>query len=212
MKGLIKKDFLLVKSNIKVLVILFIVVGFMSFTFNGEMNISFVLPFMSVVIMLSTFSYDAYNKWDAYVTALPDGRKNSIKSKYIATIILLFMIAIGVSIITAISTYIKDNTLDFGAILEMVLVLLSTTIIMQSIMYPVIYKFGLEKARIGIFVGAFGLGFLASLISKYVDFKPIIQHLDMLNNYLTFILPIVTIILLYISYKISEKVYKNKEF
>ena len=34
MKGLIKKDFLLVKSNIKVLMILFIVFGFM--TFNGE--------------------------------------------------------------------------------------------------------------------------------------------------------------------------------
>ena len=54
MKGLIKKDFLLVKSNIKVLMILFIVFGFM--TFNGEMDLSFVLPFMSVVIMISTFS------------------------------------------------------------------------------------------------------------------------------------------------------------
>ncbi len=210
MKGLIKKDFLLVKSNIKVLVILFIVCGFMSF--NGEMNLSFALPFMSVVIMISTFGYDAYNKWDAYVIAFPDGRKNNIKSKYIATIMLLLMITIGVSIITAIITYIKDNTLDSGAILEMALAMLSTTIIMQSIMYPIIYKFGLEKARIGIFVGVFGLGFLASLISKFVDFNPIIQHLDMLNNYWIFILPIATILLLYISYKISEKVYKNKEF
>lgn len=210
MKGLIKKDFLLVKSNIKVLMILFIVFGFM--TFNGEMDLSFVLPFMSVVIMISTFSYDVNNKWDAYVIALPDGRKNSIKSKYIATIILLFMITIGVSIITATITYIKDNSIDLGTILEMLLATISATIIIQSIMYPVIYKFGLEKARIGIFVGMFGLGFLASLISKFVDFKPILQHLDILNNYWMFILPIVTLVILYVSYKISEKVYLKKEF
>ena len=67
--------------------ILFIVFGFM--TFNGEMDLSFVLPFMSVVIMISTFSYDVYNKWDAYVITLPNGRKNVVKAKYIATFILI---------------------------------------------------------------------------------------------------------------------------
>ena len=61
-------------------------------------------------------------------------------------------------------------------------------------------------------VGVFGLGFLASLISKFVDFKPILQHLDILNNYWMFILPIVTLVILYVSYKISEKVYLKKEF
>lgn len=210
MKGLIKKDFLLVKSNIKVLVVLFIVFGFM--TFNGQMDISFVLPFMSVVIMMSTFSYDTYNKWDAYVIALPDGRKNSIKSKYIATIILLLIITIGVAVITTITIYIKENTLGLKDVLQMSLTMLSATIIVQSIIYPVIYKFGLEKARIGIFVGVFGLGFLVNLISKYVDFKPILEHLYFFNNYLFFILPIVIIIILYVSYTISKKIYQKKEF
>jgi len=75
---------------------------------------------------------------------------------------------------------------------------------------PIIYKFGLEKARIGIFVLIFFLGFLASLVSNLIDFKPLLQYLDIFNHF--WILPIFTIILLYISYKISTKVYQKKEF
>ena len=210
MKGLIKKDFLLVKSNLKFLIILFVVYGFM--TFNETMDISFILPCMSVVIMMSTFSYDAYNKWDAYVIALPDGRKNSIKAKYIATIILLSIITIATFACTIIIAYAQKNTLNIEEILLTFLALFSATIIVQSIMYPVIYKFGLEKARIGIFVGVFGLSFLASLLSQFINFKPFFQQLNRLNNYWIFILPLITIIILYVSYKISEKIYKNKEF
>lgn len=210
MKGLIKKDFLLIKSNLKILTILFIIYGFM--TFNGEMDISFILPFMSVVIMVSTFSYDSYNKWDAYVIALPNGRKNSIKAKYIATIIFLFITTMILSLFAIIANYMKENTLNLGETLQMTLTMLEATIIVQGVMYPVIYKFGLEKARIGIFTFIFGLGFLANLISKFIDFQPLFQHLDMLNNYWVVILPIFTITFLYISYKISEKIYKKKEF
>lgn len=180
--------------------------------FNGETDMSFVLPFMSVVLMMTTFSYDAYNKWDAYVIALPNGRKNSIKAKYIATIILLFIITMVVSIFTIITTYVKENTLNLGEVLQVFLAFFFNYNLVQGVMYPVIYKFGLERARIGIFVGVFGLGFLGSLISKFIDFEPLLQHLDILNHYWIFVLPIVSIIILYVSYKISEKIYQNREF
>ena len=209
MTGLIKKDFLLIKSNLKFLVILFIVYGFMAF--NGETDISFILPFMSVVIMLSTFSYDIYNKWDAYVIALPDGRKNTVKAKYLATIILLSLITLMIFIFT-ITNYLQIKTLNIVEISQMFLSLYLATIIFQAIMYPVIYKFGIEKARIGIFVGVFGFGFIASLLSKIIDFKPLIQKLSFLNNYWMFTLPIVSLIILYISYKVSKKVYEKKQY
>lgn len=210
MTGLIKKDFLLIKSNLKFLVILFIVYGFMAF--NGETDISFILPFMSVVIMLSTFSYDIYNKWDAYVIALPDGRKNTVKAKYLATIILLSLITLMIFIFTIITNYLQIKTLNIVEISQMFLSLYLATIIFQAIMYPVIYKFGIEKARIGIFVGVFGFGFIASLLSKIIDFKPLIQKLSFLNNYWMFTLPIVSLIILYISYKVSKKVYEKKQY
>ena len=77
MIGFIKKDLAMIKSNFKLMGILlffYVVMGLL-----GEMDISFILPFMSVMIMISTFSYDNYNKWDAYSVTLPNGRKNESK-------------------------------------------------------------------------------------------------------------------------------------
>lgn len=210
MKGLIKKDFLLIKSNIKILVILFVVYGFMAF--NGEIDLSFILPFMSVALMLSTFSYDSYNKWDTYAIALPDGRKNSVKAKYVATILLLIFTTVIISILAFIIAYTKTKSINFDSILSMILGTFFATVLFQSFMYPVIYKFGLEKARIGIFALVFVISIIVGIISKIVDFKPLLRLLDNLGNYWIIILPIIIVIMLYISYKISEKIYQKKDY
>ena len=92
MIGFIKKDIAMIKSNFKLMGLLFIVYAVMGLL--GEMDMSFVLPFLSIMIMISTFSYDNYNKWDAYSITLPNGRKNSVKAKYLATILMILIVSI----------------------------------------------------------------------------------------------------------------------
>lgn len=210
MKGLIKKDFLMIKSNIKVLGILFVVYGLMAF--KGEMDLSFLLPFMSIMIMISTFSYDTYNKWDAYVITLPNGKKNSVRAKYVSTILLLVITTIIISIFEVIIAYSRTKSIDIENILSTLLGVIFATTLLQAFMYPVIYKFGIEKARIGIFVAVFGIALIASIIEKAFDFKPLLESLKVLNNYWTLILPIIMVIVLYVSYKISERIYQKKEY
>lgn len=210
MKGLIKKDFLMIRSNIKILVILFVVYGLMAF--KGEMDLSFLLPFMSVLVMTSTFSYDAYNKWDAYAITIPDGRKNSVRAKYLATIMLIILTTIVISILAIITFYAHTRTIDFENILSSLVGALFATVLLQSFMYPTIYKFGLEKARISIFIIVFGITLLIGIISKVVNFSSLLQTLNTLNNYWMIILPLIMIIMLYVSYKISEKIYMKKEY
>lgn len=85
MLGLVKKDLLMIKGNIRQ-VILFLVV-FLILAFQ-ENNIIVIVPvFVSMMVFITTFSYDEYNKWDAYAIALPISRKNIVKSKYIASVI-----------------------------------------------------------------------------------------------------------------------------
>ena len=85
MLGLIKKDLLMIKGNIKTLAIIFVVFTIMAI--NGNGNFAFIPAFMSVMIVMSTFSYDEYNKTDGFITSLPNGKKNAVKSKYISTLI-----------------------------------------------------------------------------------------------------------------------------
>ncbi len=95
MYGLIKKDLLMIKQNLKILMLVFII--FLGMTIMNESNMTFLLPFMAVMISISTFSYDQFNKWDAYAITLPNGRKNVVRAKYLSTlifVILSFLISI----------------------------------------------------------------------------------------------------------------------
>lgn len=210
MLGLIKKDLFLIKGNMKTLVILLCVYVVMAF--QGQMSLSFILPVMSVILMISTFSYDAYNKWDAYTITLPNGRKNSVKSKYLTTILLVAITTIIVMTLEIVIAYAREKTIDFENIISSILGGIIATSLIQIFMYPAIYKFGVEKARIGVFIGVFGVTILAGVIAKSVDFNSLFKSLSFINDYWMIVVPIIMILMLYISYKISERIYLKKEF
>ena len=78
MVGLIKKDLLMIKSNLKMVLIMLVV--FFIMALQGEFDISFVPPFIVVMLFMSTFSYAEFNKWDASAVTLPHGRKTVVQS------------------------------------------------------------------------------------------------------------------------------------
>lgn len=209
MKGLVKKDLMMIKSNLKLIGIMLIIFTIMAIT--GTSDISFLPAFISVVLFMSTFSYDEYNKWDAYAITFPNGRKNIIKSKYVAALILSITSTVLTTILSIFIGYYNKN-LNYEETLSIMLGILFAVIFLQSIIFPMIFKFGIEKGRIILFVGVFGIGVLASSLFK--NFKMNIpQNIMMfLEDYWMFIIPIIMISMIFISYKISEKIYLKKEF
>ena len=178
----------------------------------GEMDISFILPFMSVMIMISSFSYDHYNQWDAYSISLSDGRKNSVKAKYVATILMIFIVSIATLLLSFMISYINTQTINYEQILFSMFGTVFGTLLVLTFMYPIIYKFGVEKARVGIFLIVFGIVGVVGFLAQYVDFSFLAKSLSFLEDYLVLILVIIAILMVYFSYKISEKIFRKKEF
>ncbi len=210
MFGFIKKDLAMIKSNFKLLGVLLIV--YIAMGFLGQMDISFILPFLSVMVMISTFSYDNYNKWDAYAVTLPDGRKNNVRSKYLVTILLIVVMAIATFLLTIMIGYVNKEPVNYSELLIHMLGTIFGTILVLAFMYPIIYKFGLEKARIGIFVAVFAIAILGTIIIQYCDLTFLGKTFDNLENYLITLLIFLTIGLPLISYFISLKIVKKKEY
>ena len=210
MIGFIKKDLAMIKSNFKLLAVLIVVYTIMGLM--DKMDISFILPFMCVMIMISSFSYDNFNRWDAYSISLPNGRKNSVKSKYITTILMTLVVSIITIILSFIISYVNTQTINYEQILVTMFGTIFGTLLVLTIMYPIIYKFGVEKARIGIFLLVFGIIIIGSLLANFVNLSNILKSLSFLEDYLIIILIIVAIIMVYGSYKISEKIFNKKEF
>lgn len=209
MKGLIEKDFLLIKSNVKLIVLMLFVFSIMAI--QGQFDVSFVVPFIVIMIFMSTFSYDEYNKWDAYAITIPNGRKNIVKSKYIASLILIVVSIIITFLLNYIIGLVNSN-LDLDKFISTLSGTAFATILVLSIMYPFIFKFGIEKGRIGMFVITFVIVGIVGLFSKYVKIDLPNNLITIFNNYWFIFLPIILLVMLLISYNVSKKIYMKKEF
>lgn len=210
MLGLIKKDFLLIKANLKSMVIIFIV--YLILAFQGTFDVTFIVPLIGIMLFISTFSYDDFNNWNSYAVTLPNGRKNVVRAKYIASIILtavlgIVALAIGVGI-----GYAKTNNINIEEIISSLMGTILSSVIIISLLYPIVFKFGATNGRIILFAVVFGIAGIGALISQFVDMTPIINMINELDNYVLIAIPIISIMLLGISYLISNKIYQNKEF
>lgn len=209
MLALIKKDLLLMKNNLKLIGIMLIIFFFMAM--QGTYDLAFLPVMICIMIFMSTFSYDEYNKWDAYAITMPNGRKNIVKSKYIATLILVGISIIITLVLNITIGYINKN-LDLEQIISIMSGYLLAIIIIESILYPIIFKFGIEKGRIGLFIAVFGIVSIISGLSKVLNVETPINFINFIEKYWFIIIPIISIIFLIISYKISERIYLKKEF
>ena len=209
MLGLVKKDLLMIKGNMRQ-VILFLVV-FLILAFQ-ENNIIVIVPvFVSMMVFITTFSYDEYNKWDAYAISLPVSRKNIVKAKYVASIILWAIALLVTVVITGIMGLFEQN-INYFEMFGMILGCVFSIVLLEAIMFPLIFKFGVEKGRIGLFVGVFAIAGLLGFIFTGIDLENATGFIEIFNKYYYILIPLAAVILLVISYFVSKKIYLKKEF
>lgn len=214
MKGLIVKDLLFLKGNLKTVIILFIAFICMSFSMKG-MGFAFYLPFIAIMMCTSTFSYDEYNKWDIYSTSLPISRKKIVKAKYLFSFLALIVSFFISLLVTFIVSNIQNN-FDAEILLPSIVYGFLAISIVLSIMYPLIYKWGVEKGRVAVFIVIIifaALIGLASFALKNISLPfSFSSFIPFFTEYQYIILSVLAFLFLYISYLISYKIYEKKEF
>lgn len=210
MLGLIKKDFLMIKANLKATAIIYII--FLIMIFQGTLDSVFIIPLIGIMLFISTFSYDDFNNWNAFAVALPNGRKNVVKAKYIASLILTVVLSIISIASSTLISYTRNNNIDILEIISGLMGTLLSCIIIISLLYPIIFKFGSTNGRIILFVVIFAFAGIISIVSNYIDMSSFVNLINMLDKYWYIGIPLIAVIFLGISYLISNKIYKNKEF
>src|SRR5574344_573562 len=211
MKGLILKDILLLKSQMKNLI--FIIFGLsVFFLIQGEYNfVISIIPVYLLMLYITTFSYDDFNHFDTFANTLPYARKDIIKSKYILLICGTVFSSILLPIIIFI-LHLFNNSINLNEVLSSSIGIIFGITIVAAIFTPFIYKFGIQKGRMAIF----GLLVAITLILGYIiktfkiDYSFIINYM---NDWILLLgLFVILIIVLYITYKISCVIYTKKEF
>ena len=85
-------------------------------------------------------------------------------------------------------------------------------VVVVSLLYPLMYKYGAMNGRLIIFGLVIGISMIGSVLSRMISFDKIINYFDSLGNLFFVITIIISLLIIIISYFISVKIYKNKEF
>ena len=217
MKGLLVKDFKLMKGQINFFFIVIAVsVGIAAFSDNSSFMIGF-LPFVLSLFTLSTISYDEFDNGNAFLFTLPISRKSYTIEKYC----LALLLGGGAWVLAMLLAMIFGTLRGTASVSDIAMISVSISpalLVIQAVMIPFQLKFGGEKGRIAL-IGAFGLLFVIGIVIVKVgqmfgiDITDIINHLPMVSMgiVVTFFI-VVAAILLLVSVKISISIMKSKEF
>lgn len=206
MIGLIIKDMYSMKSlrqSFLFIIVLYSFIGVMGK--NTSVVTGMIIVVMSMMT-LTTFSYDDASKWDKYALSLPITRKDLVLSKYISAFLFTLLGSVVSVLLNIVIVAIKHNF----RLSESFIVVYSVSmvaILLLSLVIPIVFKFGVEKARLAMFVAVLiptGLVYLCAQMGLGVPSD------DMFMRMLGFS-PVVVAGGVAVSYYISLRVYSKKD-
>ncbi len=160
MKGLLIKDFLLLKMQGRFLTVLLAVSLMMAFL--GD-DVAFVMGYLTIVtplLALSTVSYDEFDNGNAFLFTLPISRRGYVMEKYVL-MTLLGLLSLVVGTVLSICVGLLRDTMPATEILVILPSITALMLLAIAMMLPLHLKFGAEKARIAViavFGGLFAIG------------------------------------------------------
>lgn len=208
MKALIYKDFVALKKALALLAVLVLAIGLYSI-FKGNITIiPMIFILIPLIILGMLFGNDAESNADQYIAAGPVKKEAIALSRYV----LVWALAVIGTALAGIIKLLPDSyNMPWYILLPAMLFI---TTIISDIQLPLMYKFGAEKSRIVFFL----LYFLVFAIFSYLGSDESFLakwHTALSDNNLKLagcILFAATVLFNWLSFAISVKINKNKEF
>ena len=216
MIGLIMKDILVMRKLLKsylLLIVIYIILAYLDF-----FDYSFIITFVQIILAvmpISAFAYDEQSKWDRYAMSLPLGRSKVVGARYLFVLALtLFTVAMGLAGTALLYLAHQVDPLEM-----FVALMVSTAIglLLPTILLPLSYKLGAERARPYLYAIIFIPVIAVVLLAKagVLDMS-MLKGMDLLTPTAlgvgAALLPAAGLAALAVSYLISCRVAAGKEY
>ena len=218
MKGLLVKDFKLMKNNMMFLVMIIIIsIGCAA----GMKNPFFALGYATALISIfsvNTIAYDEYDNGMAHLFSLPVSRKIYVKEKYVFAILIS---VVGITIATLISVGVSLFMEEQYGMKEWIGILalsLFFVCLIQGVIIPVRMKFDSEKHKMAMLVvvgvmAAIGGAVFGVFKVCGIDVEAVLDKIMIEKAWTLFWSVIILgICMMLLSYKISVKFMEKREF
>ncbi len=208
MIGAVIADMLSMKKVVKLyLIVSVIYIALGIFNGGGSGMVSF-LVFFAVMLVLASFSYNDICHWDKFINVTPVRRIEIVAAKYIFALTAVAVSTLIGEIVLYVTGKMSGRPLEEDMI--SMLVVSGIGMVYLSIMLPILFKVGAEKGRIIMFVVLLIPVVGALLISKDPEMMAAVNQIDF--RMAAAAAPFAVAAIFVISFFISYKIYKSKEF
>ena len=151
MKGLLLKDWYMMKKYMRSYFLLLVV--FVAVSFADDSNMFFVdYPcLISGMMPTSRLAYDERSKWDVYAGTLPCTWEQIVSDKYLVRALLLMAVMVLTAVVQAVQM-LSVSRFEWSGYLMLLQMLLILGCISSSVTMPFMFKYGVEKGRIAYYV------------------------------------------------------------
>ncbi len=210
MNGLVVKDYIVLKHNIKfylMLIILYAIIGMFS---NLSSFLLGVLSVLGISFVMGTFGYDEAAKWDQYALSLAVTRRAMVRAKYLVALLLTALTVVLGFLLSFVSQLVHGNPNIVQLMLHLG-VFTSAMLLMTALMLPCIYRFGAEKGRAVMILCILVVAGLEGLLLWGLE-QTAMLRIFMASPLLTALLiACVLLFFLSLSYHISLNIYQKKD-
>lgn len=208
MKGLLLKEFLMLKKGWVTLVIFFIAFGIGGI---GNDFMCFMLPLFIAILLYGHINYDEQSKWQQYSIALPYGRKMIVSAKYTAMAIGAVVSTVLALIIYGVTVAIGKAEFSLKDLVGHLVLSLAIGIIYPTFFLPLAYKFNSEKGRIIMLFLNGASGAIAVFLLSAIEATGILAKLSNYTNILPYIAVAAVLVLFALSWFASVKIYEKRD-
>lgn len=204
-KALLYKDYKLMKTQGKsVIFIMVLLIGINIFGKNYAM-LALFLNVLPMTVVLSSIGGDDLARFYPYAFSTPITREILVKSKFLITGIVLAFTSLSIIVVMKLLFKVSFNQFMAIAIIPAL-----AMIIMTATTIPLVYKFGITQGRYILMVLFFVVFSGGSFLLSEVPSDELLNSLSI--NLVAAILFFISIVIVWLSYKVSVKILSNKEF
>ena len=214
MKGLLLKEFYNLKKYCKSIFLIIVLYCILFIPTGGTSFLAGITVFLSVMLTLTSFSYDDAAKWDQLALSMPLQRRDIVKSKYLLLLISAgggVVLSLLISLIASVFTQQLDMLTMFATIGATLLI----AVLIFSIILPLVYKLGVEKMRF-LMIGCILVPvILVTVGAAILQQMHVAMPSDEVMNKLFFVAlcasPFILALALFFSYRAAVKIFNKKD-
>lgn len=207
MKGLLLKDWYMMKKNCRPYLFIAVVFIAISFVNGGDMFFVFYPCLLCGMIPVNLLGYDERSRWMQYSATLPYTKAQIVSGKYLIGLFTQLTILIITGIAQMIKMIMEGNfePVNFGILMLLMLIVSTWT---SSISLPFIFKLGVEKGRTAYYIM---IGFVCAASVLASDFFRGELTFDIRPNLILTMMAIAGIGVYIISWYLSIVFFKKRE-